>query len=443
MVEGKEKHNPIAEKFNVRETMKPSVSASSVIVLVAAVLALGGLCLAADWPCWRGPAGTGYVQAGAAVPAKLPAEPAVVWQIKIGTGLASPVVASGKVVYIDHQRGKEVVHAAGCADGREIWSAQLDDAHKDFQSPPGPRCTPLIDGDRVYAQSCRGEFQCLGLADGKLRWRVNYVKDFGALYFGETGPATGASRHGYSGSGVIDGDRIIVAAGGVKGAGVVCMDKLTGKVIWQSQNDVPGYAGPVVATIAGVKQAVSFTAEAVIGLDAADGKALWRVPVKTGFGRHVTTPVIFEDVVVVSSHEAGLIAIHVTKAADGLKAERAWASSDLAINFCSPVAVGGYLYGLGPPKKLFCADIRTGKPAWVKSEFYSGGKGHASFTVMGPNILVLAEDGQLTLIAADSTALTTISTAKACGANWCTPAYADGKLYIRDDKQLLCLDLMP
>jgi outer membrane protein assembly factor BamB len=399
--------------------------------------------MAADWPCWRGPAGTGCVPAGAAVPASLPAQLHVLWQIKIGTGLSSPVVASGKVVYIDHQKGKEVVHAAACADGKEIWSAQLDEAHKDSQSPPGPRCTPIIDGDRVYAQSCRGELQCLDLADGKLRWRVNYVKDFGALYFGEKGAATGASRHGYSGSGVIDGDRIIVAAGGVKGASVVCMDKLTGKVIWQSGSDVPGYSGPVVATIAGVKQAVSFTAEAVIGLDAADGKLLWRVPVKTALGRHVTTPVVFEDMVVVSSHQAGLVAVRVTKADDGgLKAGQAWSSSDLAINFSSPVAVGGNLYGLGPSKKLFCADIRTGEPAWVKSEFYSGGKGHASFTVMGPNILVLTEDGQLTLIAADANRFTAISSAKACGANWCTPAYADGKLYLRDDSKLLCLDLL-
>jgi len=439
----KDKHSLSAEKPNVRETMKPSVSASSMMVLAAAVLVLGGSSMAADWPCWRGPAGTGYVPAGAAVPAKLPGELPIVWQIRIGSTLASPVVAAGKVVYIDHQRGKEVVHAAACADGREIWSAQLDDVHKDFQSQPGPRCTPLIDGDRVYAQSCRGELKCLALADGKLRWRVSYVKDFGALYFGEKGPAMGASRHGYSGSGVIDGDRIIVAAGGVKGAGVVCMAKLTGKVIWQGGSDVPGFSGPVVATIAGVKQVVSFTAEAVIGLDATDGKALWRVPVKTSFGRHVTTPVIFDDIVVVSSHQAGLIAIRVTKVADGLKAEQAWVSSDLAINFSSPVAVGGYLYGLGPSKKLFCADIRTGKPAWVKHEFYSGGKGHASFTVMDPNILVLTEDGKLTLIAADNSKLRTISAAKACGTNWCMPAYADGKLYLLDDKQLLCLNLMP
>jgi len=423
--------------------IKSNVSARSVIVLAGAVLALGGLCMAADWPCWRGPAGTGYVPAGAAVPAKLPAELPVLWQIRIGSSLASPVVSAGKLVYLDHQKGKEVVHAIACADGKELWSAQLDDVHKDFPSPPGPRCTPIIDGDRVYAQSCRSELQCLGLADGKLRWRVNYVKDFGALYFGEKGPATGASRHGYSGSGVIDGGRLIVAAGGVKGAAVVCMDKLTGKVIWQSGSDVPGYSGPVVATIAGVRQVVSFTAEAVIGLDAADGKALWRVPVKTALGRHVTTPVVFEDLVVVSSHQAGLIAIRVTKADDGLKAELAWASSDLAINFSSPVAVGGYLYGLGPSKKLFCADIRTGKPAWVKDEFYSGGKGFVSFTVMGPNILVLTEDGKLTLIAADNGKLTTISAAKACGTNWCTPAYADGKLYLLDDKQLLCLNLMP
>ena len=316
-------------------------------VLIGSVLVWGGWCLGADWPRWRGPEGTGHVPAGVAVPKALPEEAKVLWQVKVGIGHASPVVAGGKVFHLDNQQGKEVVHALDGATGKALWSAELDDAFKDHQSPPGPRCTPVVDGDRVYVQSCRGEFRCLRVADGQVAWRVNFVKDFGAVFIGEKGRAIGASRHGYSGSAVVDGDRIFVGVGGADGASVVAFDKRTGKVIWKSQNDVPAYASLVVATIGGVKQVVFFASGAVLGLGADDGKLLWRVPVRTSLGRHVTTPVVAGDMVLVASHQAGLIGIRVSKRAGAFTAERAWVDKGSAINFSSPVAVGGHLYGLG------------------------------------------------------------------------------------------------
>jgi outer membrane protein assembly factor BamB len=415
-------------------------------LVMALILMLSGWCLAADWPRWRGPDGTGHVPAGIAVPKTLPAEPQVVWHVKIGDGLGSPVVSGGKVFYLDNQKGKETVHAADAATGTEAWSVPLDEVHKDFQSSPGPRSTPVADGDRVYVQSCRGEFQCLNAADGKVLWRVSFVKDFGALFSGEIGLAVGASRHGYTGSAVVDGDHIIVGVGGVQGASVVCFDKKDGKVLWKSQNDVPGYGGPVLATIGGTKQVVSFTSEAVIGLDPADGKLLWRSPaIKTAFARHVTTPVVVDDMVIVASHEAGLLGFRVTKDGDAFKAERAWVQKPLACNFASPVAVEGQVYGLGTGNTLFCADARTGDKAWANDSFFSGmlEKGYASFLVMNDTILVLAEKGQLFLVAADPKECRVISKAKACEKNLCNPAYVDGKLYVRDAQELRCLQLMP
>jgi outer membrane protein assembly factor BamB len=416
-----------------------------IFAVVVAVLVVSGWCLAGDWPCWRGPEGTGHVPEGVAVPKTLPAEPAVIWHVPVGNGLASPIVSAGKVVYLDHQQGKEVVHAADAATGKEVWSVPLDEVFKDAQSVPGPRCTPSADGQRVYVQSCRGEFQCLSLADGKQVWRTHFVKDFGAKFFGETGPAAGASRHGYTGSPLIDGDRLLVGVGGAKGASVVCFDKATGKVLWQSQDDVPGYSGPVIAIIGGALQVVSFTAVAVIGLDAADGKLLWRFPVRTSLGRHAMTPLAVGDVVVVSSHEAGLLGVRVSKDGEAWQAKQAWVSKPLAVNFASCVAAGNFLYGLGPAKTLFCLDAQTGQKAWAKENFYSdsGAKIYASFLVMGQNILMLAESGELFLLPADPKELRTISTAKACGRNWCNPAYADGKLFLRDEKELRCLQLLP
>src|SRR6478735_7524127 len=169
--------------------------------LAAVVYCIGLLHASAeDWPQWRGPARDAHVATGSRIPASLPGEPKVVWRTKIGEGLASPVIASGRVVYLDHQAGKEMVQAADVETGSPVWENPLDEAFKDSQGPVGPRCTPVIDGERVYAQSCRGELQCLELKDGKQLWHANYQKDFGSIFIGEKGQAQGASRHGYNGA---------------------------------------------------------------------------------------------------------------------------------------------------------------------------------------------------------------------------------------------------
>src|SRR5206468_2273366 len=143
--------------------------------------------LAADWPQWRGPARTGHIPESWAVPTTLPAEPKVLWRVKVGDSLASPVVADGKVFHVDNLEGKETVHALEAGTGHELWSKTLDEAFKDIQSTAGPRCTPLFDDGRLYAQSCRGELKCFGAGDGAELWRVNYVADFGASFIGEKG----------------------------------------------------------------------------------------------------------------------------------------------------------------------------------------------------------------------------------------------------------------
>jgi outer membrane protein assembly factor BamB len=186
-------------------------------------------------------------------------------------------------------------------------------------------------------------------------------------------------------------------------------------------------------------------ADGVMGLDRADGKLLWHVPIKTTYARHATTPVVVDDMVMVASHQVGLIGVKITKTPEGLKAETAWTSKDEAINFSSPVAVGQYLYGLGPNKNLLCVDTKTGAAAWSKESFLPGnaGKSHVGIIVAGPNLMVLNDDGQLALVAADPKAFHEISRVRVCTNNWCNPAYADGKLYLRDVKELLCVELMP
>lgn len=395
-----------------------------------------------DWPRWRGADGSGRVAEGVRVPATLPAEARFAWKKPIGHGHGSPVVSGGRVYYLDHQNERETVHAVDAGSGRTRWSVPLDELHQDNHSKPGPRSTPVVDGDRIYVQSCRGEFRCLNAVDGRTIWRKNFVADFKAVFAGETGKAPGASRHGNSGSAWIEGGRILVAVGGREGASMVCFDKRDGKVVWSSQNDIPGYGGPVVATVAGLRQVLTFTAEAVIGLRFDTGALLWRVPVKTSVGRHVASPIAFDDLVIAGSHQAGLMGLRIAREGDGGKAETAWLEKRIAINFSSPVLHGGCLYGLGPGGMMFCADPRTGVQRWAHELTGSGPDSYAAFIGLGENILALTDAGELLLVAADPREFRLIGRLKVAGENWCHPAYAGGRLYLRDKDELICLELM-
>jgi outer membrane protein assembly factor BamB len=382
---------------------------------------------AGDWPQWRGPARNGHV--GEKLE-KLPTEPKVNWRKASSEGLSSPVVASGKVFHFEAENGKETLRALNREDGKVLWSASIDEVMSDTQGPSGPRCTPVVDGDRVYAVSCRGELQCLNVMDGKKIWGVNFVKDFGASFIGEKGTAPGASRHGYDGSPLIVGDRLYVCAGGTNGAGVVCLNSKTGATIWKSTSEQAGYAAPVILKVGGKEQLVCFMSECAMGLNPGDGKLLWRFPIKTAFGRHVTTPVVYEDVVVVSSHQAGMFGIKVSEAG----AEQAWVSKEAAMNFSSPVAIGKYLYGLGPKSDVVCVEIPTGKMMWKKTGLLTTGadKSEAAFLVFEKNILMLTDGGRLVLFEANPEEFKELSVAQVCGLNWCNPAYSDGDLFVRE-----------
>jgi outer membrane protein assembly factor BamB len=396
-----------------------------------------------DWPQWRGPTRTGYAPAGAPVPTALPKELKPLWKIAIGGGHSSPIVVGDKLIYLDDQDGQEVVHALDARNSRELWRTPFSESVED-EWGRGPRSTPFVDEDRVYAQSCRGDFVCIGLADGKVRWRTSYERDFGVKFVGSKAGEGTASRRGNNGCGVIDGDRLILPVGSTDGASLVAFHKQTGQVLWKSGHDEAAYSSFIVATLAGVKQIVAFTADALLGADPASGRILWRVPLKTNAKRHAATPVVFGgDRVMVNSHSIGLVCVRLVKDTGGLRATEAWANRDLKINLATPVLVGDHLYCQGANKDYVCADARTGALKWSQPGFGTGRKDYASTLVLGHQLLVLTEDGTLLLLAATPAKYTEIGRLQVCGNTWAFPAYSNGRLFVRDARSLLCVDLLP
>ena len=392
---------------------------------------------AADWPQWRGPARDGHA---AGQLTALPKELKPVWKISAGPGHSSPVLAGGKLIYLDEQDKKETVHLLDAATGTEIWRTPFADAAGD-EWGSGPRSTPFVDGDRLYAQSCKGEFRCLNLADGKIIWETSFAKNYGVKFVGNKALEGTAARRGNNGSGLVDGARVYLPVGSVVGAGIVCFDKLTGKEIWKSLNDEAAYSSFMVGTLAGTRQLVALTAEALVGLELGDGKMLWRVPFKTGAKRHAASPVIIGDVVTANSQTIGLVGTRISRDGAGFKAVEAWANQSLKINLATPVLVGRHLYSQGVNKDYVCVDATTGALQWSQPGLGRGNKDYASTIALGKNLLVLFESGELVLLAADPSKYTELGRLQVCGSTWSHPAFADGKLYGRDGRELLCLDL--
>jgi outer membrane protein assembly factor BamB len=396
---------------------------------------------AGDWPQWRGTERNGHASPDPSAITSLPQNLKPVWRLEIGGGFSSPIVAAGKLAYLDAQDGKEVAHLVDAGTGKEIWHAAYGDIYED-EWGQGPRSTPIIDGDRLYAQSCKGEFRCFNLADGKVLWGTSFEKDFGVPFLGSKANEGTASRRGNDGSDVIDGDRIFVPVGSSAGASLVCFDKRTGKLLWKSQNDEAAYSSLMVATLAGVRQVVYFSADALMGLDVTSGKLLWRVPLKTDAKRHAATPIIYGDNVMVNSHTLGIVCLKISAAGDALKASIAWVNKEMKINISTPVLLDHFLYSQGPGREFVCVDADTGKLAWSQDAF---GEKYGSVIAVGKSLLVLTDRGELVLVKADGSKCMEQGRVQVCGKTWSHPAFADGKLYVREGLtsgwKLSCLDL--
>jgi len=231
--------------------------------------------------------------------------------------------------------------------------------------------------------------------------------------------------------------------GSTAGASLVCFDKRTGRILWKSQSDEAAYSSLMVATLAGIKQVVYFSAEALMGIEIDSGKLLWRMPLKTDAKRHAATPIIFGDSVMVNSHTLGIVCVKVAAEGDGLKANLAWVNKEMKINISTPVLADGYLYSQGPGRNFVCVDATTGKLAWSQEGY---GEKNSSVIAVGKNLLALTDRGELVMMATEKSRCSELGRVQICGKTWNHPAYAEGKLYVREGLtsgwKLTCFDLL-
>ncbi|HEY7315186.1 MAG TPA: PQQ-binding-like beta-propeller repeat protein [Gemmataceae bacterium] len=395
----------------------------------------------ADWPQWRGPNRDGVSPETSLRTDWSPGGPRVLWKQVIGRGFSSVAIVGTRLFTTEEETiaspdgeatgtGHEAVVCRDVRSGAEVWRFHYpNDYSERFGS--GPRSTPAVDGDRIYAVGPTGIFHCLRADTGERLWRHDLLEEF----HGRT------MQYGVSFSPLVEGDLVYATPGGPDGNAVVAFDKVSGRVVWKALDDPMGYSSPIAVTAAGVRQLLVLTNEALVSLSPTDGKVYWRYPWKTANGFNIATPLAFGDYVLISSaYGKGCALLEIAAERDGsLCARRVYEHNRLRNYFASSIRWGNHLYGFDE-KDLVCMDLHTGVEAWREKGIRSFGKG--SLLAAAGHLIVLGESGTLWLIEATPAgyrekASCRVSTNKC----WTVPVLADGKLYVRDESHLVCLDV--
>ncbi len=401
---------------------------------VLSLLFLAAAAQAADWPTFRGADRTD-VSTEVGLLKKWPSDgPKKVWMNQdAGLGYSGMAIVGDVIYTMGARDAMEYVIAIDAVTGKEKWSAEAGALLTNGWGD-GPRATPTVDGDKVYSLSGKGSLICLNTADGKPVWSASLTELGGKV-----------PGWGYCESPLVEGNLVIATPGGAKGT-LAAFDKTTGKLAWQSAEwtDPAQYASAIVVTHDEARQIIQLTMQSIAGVNAADGKVLWKTefPGKTAV---IPTP-IFKDgqVFVAAGYGVGCKSV---KIGAGNTVETVYESTDMVNHHGGVILVDGHLYGYNDKAGWTCMDFKTGAVKWTEKKLLGKGAIHyadGSFYLLeektGTVVLIKAspkgwdEQGRFTL-----SPQTTQRNPK--GMVWTHPVVCGGKLYLRDQELLFAFDV--
>lgn len=399
----------------------------------AASLLLPAELTAADWPQWRGPnrddvsTETGLLKTWPA------GGPKRVWLFEnAGHGYSGPAIVNGKLFTLGTRDGSEVLLALDANTGKELWTAKLGSI-LDNQWGGGPRGTPAVDGDRVYGMSGPGNLVCASVADGKILWQTSMTELGGSV-----------PGWGYTESVLVDGGQVLCTPGGSKGT-VAALDKLTGKVLWQSTafTDAAHYSSIVPARINNTPQYVQRTEKSIVGLAVKDGAVLWKTDFPFGRTAVIPTPIVKDNEVYVSAgYGAGCKMVRIGPANE---VTVVYENKVMKNHHGGVILLGDHVYGHADPGWV-CQNFKTGEEVWSHRDFGKGAIGYAD------GMLYCLDEGSGTVVLAEASTKawkehgrfkldpqTKIRSSQ--GRVWTHPVISNGKLYLRDQDLIYCFDV--
>lgn len=442
--------------------------------LVVSLLIGGAANAQTDWPRFMGPTGDGVWSDKGLVDEFPDGGPKVEWRIPVGPGYSGPAVANGRLFLTDRTQddgqgrsvensirkvgqipGGERVVCVDAATGKEIWSHQYDCPYE-IAYPTGPRSTPTVDGDHVYTLGAMGRLICFKTDDGSVVWE----KDLTAEY------NTKAPPWGYASHPLVVGESVCVAVGG-KGSGVVAFDRKTGNELWKSVSTFDiAYAPLVLFDQANEPQLIFWHAESIDSLDPKTGEVFWSVKFpkeRNASQTSVSMPRLIGNQLLVTEYYKGSVLLEIGSHPPAVTEK--WRSfekdprnrSSLNSLMTTPVVKGDYAYGIASGTRdagvFRCIQLSTGEEVWTETDWMApkpavfatafiveNGDRYFLFNDIGELMIVkLTPDGFEELDRAD--VLEPTGVARGRDVVWCQPACAGGRMFIRNDKELVCLDL--
>ncbi len=423
----------------------PAVAGLALLVLGSALVGPGSARETAEWHQFGGPDRNLVSNETGLLRSWPEGGPKLLWTIDgLGPGYSSVAIHGGRLFTMGDQsldggERSQYVFAYDLDTRQRLWAARVGPPHSD-----GPRSTPTVDGELLYALGTEGDLVCLETATGRERWRRSFPNDFGGRMM---------SVWKFSESPLVDGDRLVCTPGG-DDAALVALDKRTGELIWKCAiphlgdrgKDGAGYSSMVVAEIDGVRQYVQMLGRGVVGVEAETGRFLWGYNAIANSVANITTPVVRGNhVFATTSYKTGCALLHIRSEGDRFHADEVYfrGPQDFENHHGGVVLVGDHIYGgngqnRGGPT---CLDLLTGAIAWQPEPPARGSTG----LLYADGLLVFRYDrGTVVLVAASPTEFQILSQfdpPAGEGPAWAHPALNDGRLYLRHGDFLLCYDL--
>jgi outer membrane protein assembly factor BamB len=407
-----------------RSLNRPSAFVITVGLLAALPVAVSNRALD-DWPQWRGPNRDGRSGETGLLKAWPAGGPPLAWRTTgAGEGYSSFATSGGKLFTLGARGGTEYVVTFDAASGKRLWETAHGTRFSNDRGD-GPRGTPTIEGDRVYAFGASGDLSVLDAASGKVHWTVNVLKEFRGSNI----------QWGLSESPLVLDDRILVNAGGT----IVALNKTNGKPIWKTEGDEAGYSSAVVHKVGNVSQAIYFTGTRVIGVDISSGRQLWSYSQVANRTANIATPIVRGNRVFVSSdYGTGAALLELTPSGNNVAAKEVYFTRQMRNHHATSILVGDHLYGFSSAI-LTAMKFDTGDVAWQDR---SVGKG--SLTFADDRLYLYSEGGVVGLAEASPTGYREhgrfqLKTGRL--PTWSHPIVSGGKLFLRDQDVIYAYDV--
>ncbi|MEZ6133207.1 MAG: PQQ-binding-like beta-propeller repeat protein [Planctomycetaceae bacterium] len=389
-----------------------------------------------DWPQFLGPERNGVSSETGLIEELDSSGGDILWKQPLGVGMSGIAISNGLAVTLYQNDTSQFLTALDADSGAKKWETVVAPAYENAMGN-GPRATPTVADGTVYAFTGEGILVTVAMDDGRLLWSVNATKELFCK----------PSEYGMSSSPLVTDGKVIVQVGSHRGT-VAAFDCRTGKQQWTAGDGTAGYSSPMLAELAGTRQIVALAGKEVLGIAPADGSVLWAYPFETEYDCNTATPVRLSDsrILISAGENHGSVILDIAKANDGFSATPTWESlakdSVLRAEWQTPVVLNGHVYALdnmgsaGPITNLVCLRLSDGEQVWSQPRF-----GKSNLILADGKLFLSTMRGELVIVRATPEGFQETGRTIVTGMTRQAPSLANGKLYLRDDEVVVCVQV--